>query len=88
MTLDEVRKTWMHRLVRGSTETLDHEPSRVITTIYESTDSAAGTKYVAWSGEHIMENTPARLHRHLAAPAQPVRTHGRLSFGRYEVLKP
>jgi hypothetical protein len=76
----KVESEWVGKLVRRSTETLDVAPSRRVEYVSEEPEH-----WVAWTGEHVTAPTLALLCRRLRALAQPVRTRGRLSFGRYEV---
>jgi hypothetical protein len=76
----KVESEWVGKLVRRSTETLDVAPSRRVEYVSEEFEHCT-----AWAGEHVTAPTLALLDRRLRALAQPVRTSGRLSFGRYEV---
>lgn len=62
MTLENLRQKWIGRKVRGSTQTTDYSPSRVIESIHLNDEDG---KYYAWTGEHIRCNSLEALDRRL-----------------------
>lgn len=82
--LRRLRRNWIGHLVRTGTQTLNETPNSKITEIYYSQESDT---WVALTQEHIREGTPSLLELRLRSLSQPVRTTGRLSFGRYEIRR-
>ena len=70
MSAEDLRRTWVGRLVRRSTDDAYTVPSRRVEDIHYTRQTG---EWVAWSGEHHICGSPEALDRRLAALATPAR---------------